>query len=266
MQHKFTLYLLFILLFNIFDSFAQKRIGIYNVSTISSKSRRFSSVEGQSSGILGAVPAYCVDFFSNSPDFVTIDRKNLSLIDSERELQKSENFMDGYVIGQGKSEGVDLICQSVFDTDSYLLNIKILDVKEEKILCSSEKKLDNNLFGIKDLKQQVTAMLLEISSNCFETEILVVRAMEMKGKKAKTILISAGSDLRVKKGYKFEIFEVVEEKIGNKTLKRKNTIGFGEVLKVEDENFSIIEITDGNEEILTALNAKTPLNCKPLTK
>jgi hypothetical protein len=264
----FRIKLLSVLFFSLIalDNFAQKRIGIYNVNTISSKSRIFSSMDSQSGGVLGAVPAYCVDFFSNSPDFVTIDRKNLNIIDSERELQKSENFMDGYVIGQGKSEGVDLICQSVFDTDTYLLNIKILDVKEEKVLCSSEKKLDNNFFGIKDLKQQVTAMLLEISAKCFETEILVVRATEVKGKKAKTILISAGTDLRVKKGYKFEIFETIEEKIGTKTLKRKNTIGFGEVLKVEDENFSIVEITDGNEEILTALNAKTPLNCKPTVK
>ncbi|MES2796240.1 MAG: hypothetical protein V4683_09755, partial [Bacteroidota bacterium] len=228
-----------------YSSFSQKRIGIYNVNTISSKSRSFWNPDTQNSEILGAVPAYCVDFFSNNQDFITIDRKNLNLIDHEREIQKSENFMDGYVVGQGKSEGVDFICQSVYDIDTYVLIIKILDVKGEKILCSSEKKLNSNLFGIKDLKQQVTAMLLEISANCFETEILVLRALETKGKKAKTVLISAGTDLRVKKGYKFEIFELVQEKIGSKVVNRKNTIGYGEVLKVEDENFSVVDITDG---------------------
>ena len=246
------------------NAFSQKRIGVYNVNTISSKSREFKSVDNQSGGILGAIPSYCVDFFSNNPDFVTIDRKNLSIINSEKELQKSENFMDGYVVGQGQSEGVDLICQSVFDVDTYMLNIKILDVKNEKVLCSSEKKMENNFFGVKDLKQQITAMLLDISAKCFETEILVLRALEIKRQKAITVLISAGTDLRMKKGYKLEIYEIVEEKIGNKLVKRKNTIGNGEVEKVEDENFSVLEITEGGEAILAALTAKTPLNCKPI--
>lgn len=248
------------------NSYSQKRIGIYNVSTISSKSNMLSTVDNEYGGILGAIPAYCVDYFSNNPDFVTIDRKNLSLIEKEREIQKSESFMDGYVVGQGKSEGVDLICQSVFDVDTYALIIKILDVKEQTVLCSSEKVMDKNFWGIKDLKQQVTGMLLDISSKCFENEISIIRVLESKGKKAKTALVAAGSDLRIKKGYNFEIFEVVSEKVGSKTVKRKKIIGEGEVLKVEDENFSIIEIAEGNEEILEALSNNTPLFCKVMSK
>jgi hypothetical protein len=248
------------------DVFSQKRIGIYNVSAISSKSLRYSRLDTQSSSVFGAVPAYCVDFYSNNPDFITIDRKNQFLINSERELQKSENFMDGYVVDQGKSEGVDFIVQSVFDTDSYALIIKVLDVKDEKVLCSSERKLDKNFLGIKDLKQQVTGMLIDINSKCFDADIEFVRVLSQKGKKAKEVLIAAGTDLRIRNGYKFEIFKIVEEKVGAKTVKRKQVIGLGEVLKVEDENFSILEIVEGQEEILIEANSKTTLSCKLLTK
>lgn len=258
---------LFILLLGLFKhtSYSQKRIAIYSISTISSKSGHLFSIDSDYNGLFRAIPAYCVDYFSNNVDFVTIDRKNFQLIENEREIQKSESFMDGYVVGQGKSEGVDLICQSVFDVDTYSLIIKILDVKAEKVLCSSDKKMDKNLFGIKDLKQQVTAMLLEISSKCFENEIPVVRVLEAKGKKAKKVLIAAGSNLRLRSGYKIEIYELVNEKIGNKTITRKNTVSSGEISKVEDENFSVLEIFEGNEKLLELLNTNTPLFCKPTT-
>jgi hypothetical protein len=270
MPNKFSTFQLLSILSFLFifqsELFAQKRIGIYNVSGISSKSKRYFNLDSQTGGVFGAVPAYCVDFFSNNPDFITIDRKNLSLINTEKELQKSENFMDGYVVEQGKSEGVDFICQSVYDVDTYNLIIKILDVKEQKVLCSNEKELDKNFWGIKNLKETVTAMLIDINSKCFESNIPFVRVIESKGKKAKTALIAAGSDLRLKVGYKIEFFKIVEEKIGSKTIKRKQVIASGEVNSIEDENFSIIEINDGQEELMLEVTNKTEVNCKLILK
>ncbi len=247
-------------------SYSQKRIGIYNVTGYSSKSNVYSALNNQNGSVFGAVPAYCVDFFSNNPDFITIDRKNIHFINFEKELQKTENFMDGYVVEQGKSEGVDYLVQSLFDTDTYTLMIQVFDVKEERVLCSSEKQLDKNFLGIKDLRQQVTGMLLEINSKCFESSIPVVRMLSFKGKKAKELLVAAGKDLRVRSGYKFEVFMNVEEKVGDKTIFRKEVIGKGTIVKVEDENFSILEITDGAEVVLAEINKGGELLCRAASK
>lgn len=244
------------------SSYAQKRIGVYNVVGFSSKSNAYSSLNSQNGSVFGAVPAYCVDFYSNNPDFITVDRKNIYFITFEKELQKTENFMDGYVVEQGKSEGVDYLVQSLFDTDTYTLMIQIFDVKEERVLCSSEKQLDRNILGIKDLRQQVTAMLLEINAKCFESSIPVVRILSFKGKKAKELLVAAGKDLRIRNGYKFDIFKNTEEKVGGKTVSRKEVVGKGTIVKVEDENFSVLEITDGAEQVLIEVNKGTELLCR----
>jgi hypothetical protein len=263
-NRRYFLCFVVILSFTSIQTFSQKRIGIYNVDGISSKARRYSTLSSQFSSVFGAVPSYCVDFFSNNPDFITIDRKNQYLINSEIELQKSENFMDGYVVGQGKSEGVDYILQSIFDVDTYMLSIKVMDVKAQNVLCSAQKELNKNFWGIKDLNQQVNLMLLEINAKCFAADIQFVKILSSKGKKAKEFLMAGGSDLRLKKGYEVEIFKIVDEKVGAKIIKRKAKVGSGVVLAVEDENFSIVEINEGNEEILTEVTNKVDLFCKIL--
>jgi len=247
-------------------SYSQKRIGVYNVLGFSSKNNAFSSLNSQNGSVFGAVPAYCVDFYSNNPEFITIDRKNIYFITFEKELQKTENFMDGYVVEQGKSEGLDYLLQSLFDTDTYTLIIQVFDVKEERVLCSSEKQLDRNILGIKDLRQQVTGMLLEINSKCFESSIPVVRVTSFKGKKAKELLVAAGKDLRIRNGYKFDVFKNVEEKVAGKTVIRKEVVGKGTIIKVEDENFSILEVTEGAEAVLVEINKGTELLCRTISK
>ncbi|MBL0288501.1 MAG: hypothetical protein IPQ19_14160 [Bacteroidetes bacterium] len=41
--------------------------------------------------------------------FTVVDRTNLSALKSEKELQKSEDFIDGYVVDQGKSFGAKYV-------------------------------------------------------------------------------------------------------------------------------------------------------------
>lgn len=251
-----------ILLSTLTNSYAQKRIGIYNIQGFRSKAKSFLSLDPSTYSFSTSIPSYCVDFYSNNPDFITIDRKNTLLIEAEKELQKSENFMDGYVVGQGKNEGLDYIVSCVLDLDTYSLSIRILDVAEKNIKCIAEKQLEKNFWGIKDMKQQVIGMLLEINSKCFENDIPVVRITGSKGKKAKEILIAGGSDLRLKKGYELELYKIVIEKVGNKSIDRKVVIGKGVIVSVEDENFSTVEINDGGEEIMAELAKGTAVNCK----
>jgi curli biogenesis system outer membrane secretion channel CsgG len=50
-----------------------------------------------------------VQSFSQKSRFTVVDRTNLSALKSEKELQKSEDFIDGYVVDQGKSFGAKYV-------------------------------------------------------------------------------------------------------------------------------------------------------------
>ena len=101
---------------------------------------------------------------------------------------------------------------------------------------------------------------------CFESSIPVVRMTASKGKKAKELLIAAGKDLRVRKGYRFEIYKHTEERIGNKMIQRKAGVGLGVIMNVEDENFSILEVNSGEEEVLLEIRKGTELFCRAINK
>jgi len=244
------------------QAYAQKRIGVVGVQGISSVYHKYYYLSAQQRSDFSPMVSAMVDFYSNNKDFITLDRQNINLINSEKELQKSEDFMDGYVVTQGRNEGLDYILSSVYDIDTRNLRINIIDVANEQILGSVDRTLDKNFFGIKDLKQQMIIMLLELNAKCFDASIPLVRITDSKGKRAKEALIAAGKDHKIKAGYVFEIFEVVEEEVNNKKLKRQSVLGAGKVLKVEDDNFSIIEINDGGEKILTSNTEKKKLFCR----
>jgi len=224
---------------------AQKRISINGIDLIDSKKFFKSS----SSGVVNGVPAYCINFFANNKKFIAIDRQNLTLINKEKELQKSEDFIDGYIVEQGKSEGVDLSLKAIYYEDKKVLNIKIYDIHEGTIKCSSDKILDSNMFGVKKLEQQIHYMLHEMMFDCFEIKFPIVRAIDQKGDKIKEALVAMGKKHKVIVEDYLELFIFKEEEIDGEKLSRKVIVGEGIVKEIQDENFSTISIKKGNKEI-----------------
>jgi hypothetical protein len=245
-----------------YQAFSQKRLGVMSVQGISSSTKKTRSMSAQEKSDFLPIVSTMVDFYSNDKNFITLDRQNLNLISTEKELQKSEDFMDGYMVSQSKNEGLDYILSGVYDVDTRRLDLRVIDVANEKIVGTVERILDKNFFGIKDLHQQVIIMLLELNAKCFDNSIPLVRVTKSRGSKAKEALIAGGKDQKIRNEYIFEIFEVIEENINGKLLKRQSVIGKAIVIKVEDDNFSIVEIDKGNEEIMTAINEKKKLFCR----
>lgn len=252
--------------FLFYAAIGQKRIGVVETMVLQQKSSKLVLGTPLASDPVSAIPAYCIDYFANNQDYIAIDRKNTSLINQEMELQKSENFMDGYVVDQGKSEGLDFILFPLYNSDTYEVTLRVYSIADKKILCGGERKLDKNMFGIKDLKQQVNSILIELNEKCFDATIPFVRILEPKGKKPKTALIAVGRDGRVRPGFQIELYVIVDENIQGKVIKRKETIGIGEIIKVEDENFSTLEFKKGAEKVLESSNSGQPIYCKILAK
>ncbi len=261
---------LIILLFFQSSVIGQIRIAVYGMQINKSKKKSLIAVKGAKEtdrNKMEIVPKKIINFFSNNSDFIVIDRKNKALIENELELQKSESFMDGYIVDQGKTEGADMICTTIFDESSKNLMINIYDVTSGQVYCSREKKMKSNfIFGLTEIDKVITSMLHDISSSCFDKGFPVVRITKEKKGKAKEILVLAGYAQRLKINYKMEILKIVEEDIGGVKRKRKMKIGTAYVIRIEDDNFSILELSAGKKEIFNALANGEKLKCKLISE
>jgi hypothetical protein len=139
--------------------------------------------------------------------------------------------------------------KAIYYEDKKVLNIKIYDIHEGTIKCSSDKILDSNMFGVKKLEQQIHYMLHEMMFDCFEIKFPIVRAIDQKGDKIKEALVAMGKKHKVIVEDYLELFIFKEEEIDGEKLSRKVIVGEGIVKEIQDENFSTVSIKKGNKEI-----------------
>jgi hypothetical protein len=262
-MNKSLVRLLVVALLSAITSFAdaQSRIGIGNIYSYISQAGSFQSLSTNSFSTQYTI-SEIIDFYTRNPDFVVIDRQNLKMINDEKELQKSEDFMDGYIVEQGKSEGLDYFFYGRYDLYSKELTFVITDIKKGNPIGVSKRKVQSGFFGLKDFDKVLLSMLLELNESCFDYPISIVRATKTKGSKAKELLMAGGKNFQMLPKYEFDIYEKVEEKVGNKVLIRQSVIGKGKIIEVTDENFSILEVSNGDQAILNALNNKSGVYAK----
>ncbi|HNQ69511.1 MAG TPA: CsgG/HfaB family protein [Bacteroidales bacterium] len=86
-----------------------------------------------------------INCFSKTKRFQLVDRSKMEAINAEKDLQKTENFIDGTTIKQGNSVGAQyLVTSSVssFTSDkkdcSFLLNLKVINVETGQIRAAED--------------------------------------------------------------------------------------------------------------------------------
>jgi hypothetical protein len=251
-----------------FSTNAQSRISINGIDIINKTGNSFFKAfsSGSATQVYSSVPDYCLDFFSNNKKFVTVDRKNLTLLSKEKELQKSEDFIDGYIVEQGKSEGVDFICKPIYYEDKKLLNIRIYDVASGHIKCSKERNLESNFMGIKNLEKQVRYLMHELMWDCFGTKFTILRPTDPKDTNAKKLIVAIGSKSKAEVEDDLDIFEYVEEEVDGDKIYRKQVIGRGRIELIQDGNFSEVKVKDGNKQVAALLAAGKKVYCTIINK
>jgi Ser-tRNA(Ala) deacylase AlaX len=218
----------------------------------------------------------------------------MDALKKEKELQKSEDFIDGSVIEQGVSLGANyLISGHVISAEAeqmkaddgkgnititykakLSISLKVIDVATGQVINSEtiEPKSGNSLMGmigigssspqvsiskaIKGIEDKID----EFVGRNFPKTFSVAEIQEKDGKGNATILlIAGGSDFGLKKGDKLKVVEISEMEVGGKKIKRKKQIGELKITKVEDENFSICEVKSGGIDISSKFEAKVDL-------
>lgn len=241
--------------------FAQTKIAVDGIS-INVRHEHRKDFSSNKRGMINTIPKLIVSFFVNNPELEIVDLRDLKLVKKEREIQKSEIFIDGYVVDQTKSKETELICRSFFDTGNSLLTIRLYDNTTGKVVWSEKQVLKSRWWRTpEELNRKVTMTLLAINFNYFKSGYPVVRATKEKKGKAKELLILAGALQKVAVDWEMDIMlKTTEVTNGEKVLILKK-IGEGVITNIEGSDFSLLDVKKGKKEISSALAKEAVLEC-----
>lgn len=231
--------------------------------------------------------------FVKTQRFILVDRSKMEALKKEKQLQKTEDFMDGKTIEQSKSMGAQFLISSTlnsYENDGHVckfaLNLSVIDVASGQIVSSDmiESKgggrggqiagafggaalgtgnLSGNGSTDDALKKALKGVESEIDkfvSKNFPVTFSIAEIQEKDSKGSATkILIAGGSAFGIKKGDKLKVVELSEMEVNGKKMQRKKEIGELQVTKVEDENFSICSVNSGGIDINSKFDSKAKL-------
>ncbi len=249
----------------------KKRIAVLNIDLSEWHSRNRSTASQvllkdipiESYNSLTSLPEQLIRTYTDVSNFVVIDRINYHLITEERERQKSEDFINGYTVAQGKSEGIDYMLTSKFLKSDNTINVRLLDVATGVVLCQAIVQISRSRVGDK-ATSYYAAQILEDLNTCLDIRYPVVRILSSKKDKAKTILIAAGSKHQMKRGRDVELFIDAQIEVNGEFLSRQEVVGNGVVIEVDGMNFSIVELDEGRSEIFNLIQENTKLFCRTM--
>lgn len=257
----------------------------------------FTYVRGTaSSETVNSIQESVTNAFVKTKRFNIVDRSKMDALKREKDLQKSEDFIDGSVIQQGVSLGASfLISGHVISaqaermettpnektgevTVSYkaklTIQLKVIDVATGQVVTSEtiEPKGGSILGGVigvgpstpeaaitKAIKR-IEDKVDEFVSTNFPIYFFIVEVQEKDSKgNATKILIAGGSAFNLKKGDKLKVVEASTIEVNGKKLERKKELGELKITKVEDENFSTCSVRSGGIDINAKFEAKAKL-------
>jgi hypothetical protein len=236
-----------------------------------------------------------INAFVKTKRFNIVDRSKMDALKNEKDLQKSEDFIDGTVIQQGVSLGANyLISGHVISakaermetapsstgnvTVTYKaklsIQLKVIDVATGQVITSEsiEPKGGSALGGMMGLAPSSPQAAISKAIKGIEDKIddfvnknfpatfpiVEIQEKDSKGN-AEKVMIAGGSAFNLKKGDRLKVVEVLIVEVGGKKLERKKEIGELKITKVEDENFSICSVSSGGIEINSKFEAKAKL-------
>jgi curli biogenesis system outer membrane secretion channel CsgG len=240
--------------------------------------------------IVNSIQETVTNGFVKTKRFNIVDRTKMDALKNEKNIQKSEDFIDGMVVKQGVSLGANFLVsghiisanaeqmRSDEGTITYKaklsLNLKVIDVASGQVISSEtiEPKSGSTLLGvigfgdstsevsiakaIKGIEEKVD----DFVNRNFPISFLIAEIQEKDSKGgAIKILMAGGSDFGLAKGEKLKVVEMLEVQVGGKKIIRKKEVGELKITKVEDENFSVCSVSSGGIDISTKFDAKAKL-------
>ena len=274
---------------NLLASAQQEKTGVGIMSfTYVTSSASFQDVNSIQETVINA--------FVKTKRFNIVDRSKMDALQKEKDLQKSEDFIDGSVIQQGVSLGANfLISGHVISAQAermetapdettgrvtvtykarLSITLKVIDVSTGQVIISEtiEPQGGSALGGmmglapstpeaaitkaIKDIEGKVDAF---VSKNFPATfSIVEIQEKDKKGG-ASVLMISGGAAFNLQKGDRLRVVEISMIEVNGKQMERKKDIGELKITKVEDDNFSTCNVTSGGIDINSKFESKAKI-------
>lgn len=234
--------------------------------------------------------------FVKAKRFKIVDRTKMDELQKEKNLQKSEDYIDGNVIRQGVSLGANFLVsgkvisvskssghKDVTKSDGTKVSepvneaninfsCQIIDVETGEVVNSETFSNSGggsflDIFTAKNVDDAFSSSLSSLGRDIdrwievnFPAIFAIAEIQEKDSKgNATKILIAGGSVFGLEKGDRLKVVELSIVNVNGKDLGRKKEIGELKVTKVEDENFSICSVKAGGFEISSKFEAKAKL-------
>ena len=255
----------------------------------------FSSGGASNSDVL-AIQEAVSNGFVKTKRFNIVDRIKMDAIKNEKELQKSEDFIDGKTVQQSISIGAQYLVTgkviSASKWSAYKLKTKsdgtkesvlehyaqisfgcqVIDVGTGQVINSEtfSHKTGGSFLGMSMAASDDEAFASSLSYLEADIDnwigvnfpaVFTIYEIQEKDKKgnAEKILIAGGSGFGLKEGDRLKVVEILIMEVNGKKIERKKEIGILKITKVEDENFSTCKVKDGGIEINSKFEAKAKL-------
>ena len=203
-----------------------------------------------------------VNAYTNDPGFKVIDYRSYNLVTEERERQKDEAFIDGYIVEQGRSEGVNYILAPIYLVQENEITVRVIDVATGLVTCQATTPLIKNKTGPEYSRYYSALLTQQLNNRCFNLQYPVVRILKEKSGDVKEVLVAFGSIHQSKEKLEVGIFKNIVENVNGVELDRQVQIAEGYVTLVEGDNFSIITIKKGGTEIAQAMASGLELSLR----
>ncbi len=235
---------------------------INQASSVWSDGNSVTSLKSRIEGLQSVV----TELYAKDSRFTVVDRRVTEALSKERELQKSEDFMDGYVVSQGKGIGAEYLLRGNYEVRTSRLVLTLYSMEDAKMVAKESAVLKNGFFGMKDLVEPTEAIVRKLNNTAFPLLMKIVEIKDQSKSKVKKVLIAGGTNRGMKEDMKLDVKIKEEIEVEGEKQVYYKTIGTAEVSKVEDVNFSIIDIKDGGDEIKKYFDNGTKMFCTPQIK
>lgn len=259
---------------------------------------KFETISNIPDKYVKAIQTKVVETFQHTNRFNIVDRTSFDKVKQEKELQKSEEFMDGKVVAQTSMEGADAIVAGVVNgvdfgiqrvklqdgsySEYYVCNmslsLKVIDVATGQVLGSKVLTPKRSFMGsilsqstgygpkTKDKAFSITLARMQKPIDKFVAEYFpivtsIIEITDAKKNYARKVLLNTGETNGTRKNQIFYVYELKELKVNGKKIIRKLEIGKLKITKVEGDEVSEAKVSKGGKAIFEKFNAGAKIEC-----
>ncbi len=210
------------------------------------------------------VQQYVMEVFLENNRFVLLDRSQLAPLDQERELQRDEDFLEGYVVEQFSAVGADYLLSGRISRRSHELTLSLFTIGDQALIGQQSIPLRVGwLSDFQSTRRAVQDGTRQFIASYFPSEIPVIRVLKGNGR-AREVLIAGGQNHGLRNRLTLSVKVEELEEVNGEEIPRLITIAEIKVEEVENENFSRCSVRSGGRALYEYLELDRRLIAIPL--